>query len=83
MGKRISSSPVVDAFHATASPPDAAGWTTATVPIESLTHATTELLKLGADREVVEPRELRARLITEIRRLAALYVEEPSWPATV
>jgi predicted DNA-binding transcriptional regulator YafY len=68
---------------ATASPPDAAGWTTATVPIESLTHATTELLKLGADLEVVEPRELRARLITEIRRLAALYVEEPSWPATV
>lgn len=79
----LLASPVVDAFHATASPPDAAGWTTATVPIESVTHATTELLKLGADVEVLEPRALRARLVTETRRLAALYVEDPSWPATV
>ena len=42
---------VADAAEASASPPDGDGWVTATVPIESLTHAHGELLRLGDDRQ--------------------------------
>ncbi|OCC08756.1 YafY family protein [Streptomyces sp. PTY087I2] len=57
---------------------EADGWTRATVPIESLDHAHAEFLKLAADLEVVEPPELRDRLTTTARELAALYGEGPS-----
>jgi predicted DNA-binding transcriptional regulator YafY len=49
------------------------GWVRARIPIESLTHAETECLKLGADVEVLEPAELRDRLTATARALAALY----------
>ncbi|MFD1937608.1 helix-turn-helix transcriptional regulator [Nonomuraea mangrovi] len=50
------------------------GWVTATVPIESLTHAHSEFMKLGAEAEVLEPAALRDRLIATARALAALYL---------
>ncbi|MFE3451782.1 helix-turn-helix transcriptional regulator [Nonomuraea sp. NPDC059194] len=50
------------------------GWVTATVPIESLTHAQTEFLKLGAEVEVLEPAALRDKLVATAGRLAALYL---------
>ncbi|KUJ66942.1 transcriptional regulator [Streptomyces albus subsp. albus] len=49
------------------------GWRRARIPIESLTHAEGEMLKLGAQVEVVGPPELRERIAATGRALAALY----------
>jgi deazaflavin-dependent oxidoreductase (nitroreductase family) len=57
-----------------ASEPDASGWVTTTVPIESIRHGHTELLKLGADAEVFEPPELRDMLARTAKGLAATYL---------
>jgi predicted DNA-binding transcriptional regulator YafY len=66
---------VVDAFHAGSSAPDAAGWVTATVPIESMAHAHAEFLRFGADLEVLRPVELRSRLVADAAALGRLYRE--------
>ncbi|QGN48739.1 helix-turn-helix transcriptional regulator [Micromonospora sp. WMMD558] len=71
--REIASDVVVAAAEGSAGPPDDAGWVTATVPIESLTHAHGDLLRLGADVEVLSPPELRARLAATAAELAALY----------
>ncbi|MEV6493548.1 WYL domain-containing protein, partial [Actinoplanes sp. NPDC051633] len=62
--------------RAEASAPDATGWATTRVPIESIKHGHTELLKLGADAEVLAPPELREMLAETTRGLAALYLKE-------
>jgi predicted DNA-binding transcriptional regulator YafY len=49
------------------------GWVRAVVPIESEEQACREFLALGADIEVLEPPELRARLAAAARATAALY----------
>jgi deazaflavin-dependent oxidoreductase (nitroreductase family) len=54
--------------------PDPSGWLTTTVPIESIRHGHTELLKLGADAEVLEPPELRDMLARTAKGLAATYL---------
>jgi deazaflavin-dependent oxidoreductase (nitroreductase family) len=59
--------------RAAAGPPDPSGWLTTTVPIESVRHGHIELLKLGADAEVLAPTELRDRFTTTARDLALLY----------
>jgi predicted DNA-binding transcriptional regulator YafY len=69
----IMSPAVVSAAEATASAADKHGWITAVVPIESLIHAHQDLLRLGADVEVLEPEELRLRLAQTARSLAAIY----------
>lgn len=69
----LMSSAVVRAVDDTAGERDERGWVTATVPIESLTHARTEFLKLGAEVEVLEPAELRRELAETAAALAALY----------
>jgi predicted DNA-binding transcriptional regulator YafY len=56
-----------------ASEPDADGWVITTVPIECVSHGHTELLKLGADAEVLDPPELRAMLAATARSLASTY----------
>jgi predicted DNA-binding transcriptional regulator YafY len=67
-------SPVVaQAVHRTANTPDAAGWVTVTVPIESVDHAAREMLKLGAEAEVIAPRDLRERLRGSAQAMLALY----------
>jgi predicted DNA-binding transcriptional regulator YafY len=50
------------------------GSTLATVPIESVDHAHDELLRLGADVEVLAPDALRARLTATVRALAERYL---------
>ncbi|MFD9031147.1 helix-turn-helix transcriptional regulator [Streptomyces sp. NPDC059567] len=68
------------ALAATGSPePD--GWTRATLPIESLAHAHETFLALGADIEVLEPAELRARITETVARMAARYGATPPAPA--
>lgn len=53
--------------------PEADGWVRATVPIESVRHAHGELLRLGADVEVLEPAELRAMIASTVDAMAAVY----------
>jgi predicted DNA-binding transcriptional regulator YafY len=57
----------------TARKPDKTGWVRAEVPIESVSHAAGELLKLGADVEALEPAALRDRLREVSAQMAALY----------
>jgi predicted DNA-binding transcriptional regulator YafY len=67
-------SPVVaQAVQRTAAAPDDNGWVTVTVPIESVEHAAREMLKLGAEAEVVKPAELRSRMAHAAREMLALY----------
>ncbi|THA56713.1 WYL domain-containing protein [Streptomyces sp. A0958] len=56
-----------------AGPPDADGWVTVTLPVESLDVAHGQLLGLGPELEVVEPAALRTRFATAAARLHALY----------
>jgi len=44
-----------------------------TVPIESLEHAAADLLRCGAEVEVLSPPELRARMAEQARALSAIY----------
>jgi hypothetical protein len=49
------------------------------VPIESTENAQSEFLRLGADIEIMEPAELRARISAVARGLAAIYsAHQPS-----
>jgi predicted DNA-binding transcriptional regulator YafY len=69
----LMSAMVVKAVDEAAARPGRDGWVTATVPIESLTHAETEFLKLGAEVEILDPPELRDRLARTAAALAGLY----------
>jgi predicted DNA-binding transcriptional regulator YafY len=64
--------------RARASEPDADGRVLTVVPIESIRHGHIELLKLGADAEILGPPELRERFADTARRLAATYLKEPT-----
>ena len=67
-------SPIVaEAADRTLTPPDAQGWRTVTVPIESVEHASREMLRLGADAVVLEPRALRDALQARAREMLAGY----------
>jgi predicted DNA-binding transcriptional regulator YafY len=71
------SAAVADAVERAEGPPDAAGWTQVTVPIEGVDNAAREMLKLGPEIEVLQPPDLRARMIDTVGRLAALYARRP------
>ena len=53
--------------------PDAGGWVTVTLPVESEEVAHTQLTALGAEVEVLSPEALRDRFAGDAGRLAALY----------
>jgi predicted DNA-binding transcriptional regulator YafY len=57
----------------TGSPPDSAGWVTATVPIESMTHAEGQFLRFGAEVEILRPEPLRRRIAQIAHALADRY----------
>jgi predicted DNA-binding transcriptional regulator YafY len=59
--------------RAAMSMPDEHGWTTTSVPIESVRHAQHALMQLGEHVEVLEPPELRAAIGASARALAARY----------
>jgi len=61
------------AARESAGPPDADGWLVTTVPIESLKHGHIELLKLGAEAEVLAPPQLRERFESTARGLTEVY----------
>lgn len=58
---------------AAAGPPDAEGWVTLTLPVESPDVAYTQLLSLGPEVEVLGPPELRERFTRAAAGLRALY----------
>ncbi|GAA1682005.1 YafY family protein [Fodinicola feengrottensis] len=65
---------VADAVQRTSIGPDEVGWVTATIPVEKTEVAHRDLLKLGADVEVLEPPELRALMTETASRFAAAYL---------
>lgn len=58
---------------ASAGPPDADGWTQVALRIESIEHAHFDLLRLGAEAEVIAPSELRERMAQSADGLAKIY----------
>ncbi|MFD3664854.1 helix-turn-helix transcriptional regulator [Streptomyces sp. NPDC058659] len=64
---------VVRAVEATENPVGDDGWVEAVVPTESTEHACGELLRLGADIEVLAPPELRQAMADTIGVLARRY----------
>jgi predicted DNA-binding transcriptional regulator YafY len=53
--------------------PDRKGWSRVTIPIESVEHAAGEILRAGAECEVLEPRELRERVAEVVGSLGRIY----------
>ena len=64
---------VTRAARASATEPDADGWVRAVLPYESRDHAVVDVLKLGADAEILDPPDLRARMAALTAELAARY----------
>ena len=56
------------------------GWLCVTIPIESLDHATGQLLALGTDVEVTAPPELRDHIRARARAVLAMYLDRPDPP---
>jgi len=52
---------------------NASAWREVTIPIESVEHAAGQLLRLGAEVQVVEPVALRRLMRTTITKMASLY----------
>jgi predicted DNA-binding transcriptional regulator YafY len=67
---------VVAAVARTGTPVGPSGWVEAVIPIESADHAVADLLRMGPDVEVVGPAEVRDRMISIVRVLAARYVPD-------
>jgi predicted DNA-binding transcriptional regulator YafY len=67
-------SPIVArAADRTAHPPDRDGWRQVTVPIESVDHASREMLRLGDQAVVLEPAALRDALLATARQMLGRY----------
>lgn len=58
---------------AAAARPDADGWITADIPVEKTEVAALQLLRLGAEAEILAPAALRAAVAAEAKSTAALY----------
>jgi predicted DNA-binding transcriptional regulator YafY len=63
----------VQAAEETAAPPDEDGWRMARLPIESPRHASVDLLRLGAEIEVLLPLDLREMLAATARSMHRIY----------
>lgn len=64
---------VVEAARSSATVPDDDGRRTITIPFESVEQVVPELLRLGADAEVLEPPEVRHRLAETLHAMSRLY----------
>jgi predicted DNA-binding transcriptional regulator YafY len=64
---------VAQAAEASASEADERGWRRVTIPIESISHAAAQVLRLGAQAEVLAPAALRRELLERVDAVAALY----------
>ncbi|GIG62016.1 transcriptional regulator [Longispora fulva] len=68
---------VARAVAETAGPPDADGWVEATIPVEHPRMAVSDLLRLGADLELLGPPELLAAYSTVVADLARKCLSHP------
>jgi predicted DNA-binding transcriptional regulator YafY len=57
-------------------PADPHGWRRATIPLESVPHATATLLRLGADAQALAPPELVAHVTDTIAAMTRLYAAQ-------
>jgi predicted DNA-binding transcriptional regulator YafY len=71
-----------EAARRTATAPDPDGWVQVTVPIESVEQAAAELLRLGADAEILSPRALRDTITETVDALALRYRPRPRGSGT-
>jgi predicted DNA-binding transcriptional regulator YafY len=62
-----------DALDAQAPVPAADGWVEADIPVEKVPHAVREVLRIGAEIEVVGPAEFRAAVAAEAEKLARMH----------
>jgi predicted DNA-binding transcriptional regulator YafY len=74
---RLMEPAIVRAVAASAEPADDEGWVRATIPIESVSHAHDELLRLGAEVEVLAPAPLREMLAQTAAELSRRYRTRP------
>ena len=70
--RRLSAA-VAAAVDAADGKADRQGWRRVVIPIESVDDAAIQLMKLGAECEVLDPPELRERIALEAERLSRLY----------
>lgn len=54
-------------------PADADGWIEVTIPIENIDHAADQIMRLGAEVEVLSTTELRAQMARTASALAMIY----------
>ena len=64
---------VAQSAEGSASEPDEQGWRRVTIPIESIPHGAAQVLRLGAQAEVLKPAALRRALLERVSAVAALY----------
>jgi predicted DNA-binding transcriptional regulator YafY len=64
---------VIQAARDNAGEPDEAGWVRTVIPIESVRHAHAELMRFGGEAEVLEPAELRDRMVASARAVLEIY----------
>jgi predicted DNA-binding transcriptional regulator YafY len=64
---------VVEAAARTAGPADRRGWVTCTLPVEAPEYAVRELMRLGAEAEVLGPPELREAMVAALAATAGRY----------
>ena len=64
---------VAKAVEQATAKPDRKGWQRVTIPIESVDHAAAELMRVGAECEVIAPAELRERMAQSAGAMARLY----------
>ncbi|SDI64158.1 Predicted DNA-binding transcriptional regulator YafY, contains an HTH and WYL domains [Actinokineospora alba] len=69
----ILSTEAVRAIEETGEPGERPLWTRAVIPVESPSHTVSDLLRMGADIEVIEPPELRQLFAETTSELARLY----------
>ena len=66
---------VVQSAEASAGEPDEEGWRRVTIPIESIPHAAAQVLRLGAQAEVLKPAALRRALLERLEAVKARYAD--------
>ncbi len=66
-------SPIAQKVAEAAGPADAEGWVSVTVPVERADWTARDLIRFGAEIEVLEPIELRARIAEMAGALSRLY----------
>jgi predicted DNA-binding transcriptional regulator YafY len=71
------SAAVAEAVERATDERDGDGWLRVRMPIESIDHAVSQLIRMGTDVEVLDPAELRVRLATTARALVAMYDRAP------